>query len=108
MDGDGLVLIGPTVVLRVPGEADVGPLWDAVVETMGELRQWMSWFHDGYSETDVRADKLGAVREGVARNRFWLGGAVHDAVVFSLVPADLGLPVAIAGEGRDEGVSVPV
>ncbi len=54
MDSDGLVLIGPTVVLRVPGEADVGPLWDAVVETMGELRQWMSWFHDGYSETDVR------------------------------------------------------
>ncbi len=202
MDGDGLILIGPTAVLRVPGEADVGPLWDAVGESMEELRQWMSWFHEGYSESDVRrwvetsrhdfdadddfnfvitergagailgacglnkvdhanrlanlgywvratatgngtateaaallahwalgelglirlevvaatsnrpsqrvAEKLGATREGVARNRFWLGGSVHDAVVYSLVPADLGLTGAIAGEGRDEGVSSPV
>ncbi len=202
MDGDGLVLIGPTVTLRVPGQADVGPLWEAVGESMEELRRWMSWFHEGYSESDVRrwvetsqrdfeadddfnfvitergagtmlgacglnkvdnanrlanlgywvratatgngtateaaalvahwalgdiglirlevvaatsnrpslrvAEKLGAKREGLARNRFWLGGAVHDAAVFSLVPADLRLPVAIAGEGRDEGVSSPV
>ncbi len=201
MDGDGLVLIGPTVVLRVPGDGDVEPLWDAVRESVDELARWMNWFHEGYSRADVRswvatvrrdfeadtdfnfvitrpgdgtvlgacglnkvdranrlanigywvrttatghgwateaaalaahwalgeggmnrlelvvattnrsslrvAEKLGAVREGVARSRFWLRGSVHDAVVFSLVGADLGVAPAIAGEGRDEGVSFP-
>lgn len=198
MDADGLVLIGPSVVLRVPGDRDVEPLWEAVGESMVELGRWMSWFHDGYSESDVGtwvrtvhrqfdagddysfvitgrgdgrilgacglnkvdrpnrlanlgywvrtsacgkgaateaaalaahwalgemglnrlevvvattnrpslrvAEKIGAVREGVARSRFWLRGSVHDAVVFSLTPADLGLPDAAAGESRDEGV----
>jgi RimJ/RimL family protein N-acetyltransferase len=36
------------------------------------------------------AAKLGAVREGVMRNRFWLQGRPEDGVLFSLVPADLG------------------
>lgn len=44
------------------------------------------------------AAKVGAVREGVARNRFLLGGTACDGVVFSLVPADLGL----ARDGRRE------
>lgn len=44
------------------------------------------------------AAKAGAVREGVARNRFLLGGTALDGVVFSLVPADLGL----ARDGRRE------
>ena len=35
------------------------------------------------------AEKLGARREGVARNRFCLEGTRVDGVVFSLVPADL-------------------
>ena len=35
------------------------------------------------------AEKLGAHREGVARNRFCFNGTYVDGVVFSLVPADL-------------------
>ncbi len=35
------------------------------------------------------AEKVGAVREGVVRNRFWLGGEPVDGVLYSLVPADL-------------------
>ena len=35
------------------------------------------------------AEKLGARREGVARNRFCLDGRYVDGVVFSVVPADL-------------------
>ena len=38
------------------------------------------------------AEKLGAHREGVARNRFCLHGTYVDGVVFSLVPADLEVP----------------
>ena len=196
-----LTLIGPTVVLRVPDEADVAPLWGAVRDSAHELGQWMSWFHDDYSEADVRswteaarrgfdaddeynfvvidrdegtvlgacglnkfdcvnrsahlgywvrtpatgrgaatesaalvthwalgelglnrlevvvatangaslrvAEKLGAVREGVARSRLCLRGAVHDGVVFSLVASDLVGPEAIVGGSRDEGVSSP-
>jgi ribosomal-protein-serine acetyltransferase len=36
------------------------------------------------------AEKSGAKREGVLRNRFPVGGRVHDAVMFSLIPQDLG------------------
>ena len=35
------------------------------------------------------AEKVGARREGVARNRFCFNGAYVDGVVFSVVPADL-------------------
>ena len=35
------------------------------------------------------AEKAGAAREGVLRNRLVIGEAVHDAVVFSLVPEDV-------------------
>jgi RimJ/RimL family protein N-acetyltransferase len=37
------------------------------------------------------AEKLGAVREGVARNRVFRDGRARDAVVFSLIPEDVGL-----------------
>ncbi|MDX1688424.1 MAG: GNAT family N-acetyltransferase [Candidatus Promineifilaceae bacterium] len=37
------------------------------------------------------AEKVGARREGVLRNRILVRDAVHDAVMHSLVPADLGL-----------------
>jgi len=53
------------------------------------------------------AAKVGAVREGVTRSRFQLRGSVHDAVVFSLVGADLLTTAAIAGEARDEGAPSP-
>jgi ribosomal-protein-serine acetyltransferase len=36
------------------------------------------------------AGKAGAKREGILRNRIVANGQVHDAVMFSLVPQDLG------------------
>jgi ribosomal-protein-serine acetyltransferase len=42
------------------------------------------------------AEKAGATREGVLRQRLKIGEVWHDAVMFSLVPQDLGLiPVAV-------------
>jgi RimJ/RimL family protein N-acetyltransferase len=35
------------------------------------------------------AEKAGAVREGVLRNRLLIGGESQDAVLFSLIPEDL-------------------
>ena len=35
------------------------------------------------------AQKVGAVREGVLRNRLFIGGESQDAVLFSLIPEDL-------------------
>jgi len=34
------------------------------------------------------AEKVGAVREGVLRNRLVVRDKVHDAVMFSLIPSD--------------------
>ena len=36
------------------------------------------------------AEKIGAAREGVLRKRLLIRGESHDAVLFSLVPEDLG------------------
>jgi ribosomal-protein-serine acetyltransferase len=176
-------LIGPSLVLRPPTSDDVGPFWEAVEESVAELRPWMTWCHEDYSRAEagrwlascssawdraeafdflvtdratgdvlgacalnqldhgnrranlgywVRtgatgrgvateaaalvvhyglgdlglgrveivaavanrasqrvAEKLGATREGVVRNRFWFGDGFVDGVLFSLVPADL-------------------
>ncbi|HJZ82648.1 MAG TPA: GNAT family protein [Pyrinomonadaceae bacterium] len=37
------------------------------------------------------AEKAGAVREGVARRRLLIRGESHDALLYSLIPEDLGL-----------------
>ena len=37
------------------------------------------------------AKKVGAKKEGTIRNRLFLHGKTHDAVVYSLIPADFGL-----------------
>jgi RimJ/RimL family protein N-acetyltransferase len=37
------------------------------------------------------AEKSGAIREGILRNRIPLNDGVHDAVLFSLIPQDMGL-----------------
>ena len=39
------------------------------------------------------AEKLGAYKEGILRNRIFVGGQIGEAVMFSLVPGDFGLPV---------------
>ncbi len=41
------------------------------------------------------AEKAGAHREGILRNRIRVGGEAHDAFVFSLIPEDLGLDGAV-------------
>lgn len=41
------------------------------------------------------AEKAGAIRECVARNRLLVNGESHDAVLYSLIPADLGLPAGV-------------
>jgi RimJ/RimL family protein N-acetyltransferase len=44
------------------------------------------------NEASLRvAEKLGAKREGVLRNRITVGTRIHDAVMFSVVPEDLAL-----------------
>jgi len=40
------------------------------------------------------AEKVGATHEGVLRNRLAHGTGFTDAVMFSLIPQDIGLPVA--------------
>jgi ribosomal-protein-serine acetyltransferase len=181
-----LALVGPSLVLRPPGAADVESFWQAVTESVSELSQWMAWCHEGYSREEARAwletcarswdraeafdflvtdratgavlgacalnhldhgnrranlgywvrtsacgrgvateaaaiavhyglgelglgrieivaalgngasqrvaEKVGARREGLARNRFCFHGTYVDGVVFSLVPADLAVP----------------
>ena len=37
------------------------------------------------------AEKIGAVREGLLRNRLILNGSVHDAYMYSLIPSDFGI-----------------
>ena len=45
----------------------------------------------GNDASQRAAQKAGATREGVLRNRIVLRGEVLDAVMFSLIPQDLGL-----------------
>ena len=37
------------------------------------------------------ADKLGAVREGLLRNRIHINDTAHDAYMYSLIPSDFGI-----------------
>jgi len=41
------------------------------------------------------AEKAGAVREGVLRKRLLINGESQDAVIFSLLPEDVGLPAGL-------------
>jgi RimJ/RimL family protein N-acetyltransferase len=41
------------------------------------------------------AEKAGAFRECVARKRLLINGESHDAVLYSLIPTDLGLPTGL-------------
>lgn len=47
------------------------------------------------------AQKVGARREGVLRNRIVVRDVVHDAVMHSLVPADLGLDPNVKEDGDE-------
>jgi RimJ/RimL family protein N-acetyltransferase len=41
------------------------------------------------------AEKAGAIRESVARKRLLIHGESHDAVIYSLIPEDFGLPTGL-------------
>jgi len=41
------------------------------------------------------AEKAGARHEGLARKRLFIGGLAHDAMIYSLVREDLGLPTGL-------------
>jgi RimJ/RimL family protein N-acetyltransferase len=41
------------------------------------------------------AEKAGAIRECVARKRLLIQDESHDAVIYSLIPADFGLPTGL-------------
>jgi ribosomal-protein-serine acetyltransferase len=41
------------------------------------------------------AEKAGAIREGVVRKRLLIHGQSQDAVLYSLIPADFGLPTGL-------------
>ncbi len=41
------------------------------------------------------AEKAGAIREGVARQRLLIHGESQDAVLYSLIPSDFGLPMGL-------------
>lgn len=41
------------------------------------------------------AEKAGAIREGVSRQRLLIHGESYDAVLYSLIPADFGLPTGL-------------
>lgn len=41
------------------------------------------------------AEKAGAIREAILRKRLLIGGESQDAVLFSLIPKDVGLPESL-------------
>ncbi len=57
-------------------------------EKLGFGRLEIVVLNDNLASQRVAA-RLGAVREGVARNRLYFQGALCDAVMFSLTPSDL-------------------
>lgn len=59
-------------------------------ERLGLLRVEIVVSTDNLASQRV-AEKLGAHREGVLLNRMVVGPAVHDAVMYSLLPSDYGL-----------------
>lgn len=61
---------GPGVVLRAAVAADVVPLWEAVCESVDQLRPWMAWCHDGYSREEA-AGWVETAQEGRRRRELF-------------------------------------
>ena len=113
-----------SVTLRQMQMSDSSIIFEAVQESLADLKPWMSWAHEGYSEEENRkwlesqskgwfeqlnliraeivvavgntaslrvAEKAGARREGILRNRMVVREMVYDAVIYSLIPQDFGL-----------------
>jgi RimJ/RimL family protein N-acetyltransferase len=41
------------VILRPPEPGDIDELYQAVLESVEEVRPWLAWYHDGYSIDDA-------------------------------------------------------
>ena len=59
-------------------------------ERLGLLRAEIVVAMDNLASQRV-AEKIGAHREGVLFNRMVVAPAVHDAIMYSLLPSDFGL-----------------
>jgi RimJ/RimL family protein N-acetyltransferase len=60
-------------------------------ERLGLLRAEIVVATDNLASQRV-AEKIGAHREGILFNRMVVGPQVHDAIMYSLLPSDFGLP----------------
>ena len=60
---------------------------------LGLIRIEIVTLPDNHASRRV-ATKLGAVFEGMARQRLWAWDRAHDAAVYALIPVDLGQPAA--------------
>ena len=59
-------------------------------EKLGFQRIEIVTFRENIPSQKV-AEKLGAVREGLQRNRVQVHGSAHDAYIYSLIPSDFGI-----------------
>lgn len=93
-------LISDSLLLRPFRDDDVSRLYEAVRESIADLMARFAFEQIGLHRVEILAaipnvasqrvaEKTGAVREGVLRNRLLIGGVSQDAVLFSLIPRDL-------------------
>jgi ribosomal-protein-serine acetyltransferase len=78
-----LVLHGPTVVLRPPGDNDIDAILAAVRESVAEVGAWLPWCHPAYDLEDAEGWVRGS-REARARGEecaFLIGDAGSGAVL---------------------------
>src|SRR5437588_791403 len=92
-----------SIMIRTYRDSDAASLYEAVRESIPEVSKWLPWCHEDYSIEESRelvaavdnvgsqrvAEKAGATREGILRNRLLINGRPHDAVLYSLVRGDL-------------------
>jgi ribosomal-protein-serine acetyltransferase len=79
-----------TVLIRHYQDSDVDPLFQAVGESIPELREWMPWCHANYSLTDSAAWVL-------SRKKAW-----QDDEEYSFVISDVSTGTFIGGVGLNE------
>jgi ribosomal-protein-serine acetyltransferase len=55
LDAEGTLLRTERLGLRTPRRRDLGPLDEAIQETLPELVRWLPWAHRGHARGDTRA-----------------------------------------------------
>jgi GrpB-like predicted nucleotidyltransferase (UPF0157 family) len=101
---------GSDVRIRPYTRDDVVPAWEAVRESLAELRLWMPWCHPGYSIEDLRSwidAQVPAFDRGVAfefvivaADGRWLGGCGLNQLDAVNPRANLGCWVRTSAAGR--------